>query len=102
MDRVLHVWDGHLADPQLTRTLGRKLPDAAFTDIRVAAVIHLDTSCDPGSVSSILMKFVIDYVTSHGISQDEADAWANELAELNASGEYFYSSNEYIFTGAKP
>jgi len=102
MGRVLNAWDGHLADPQLPRTLGRKLTDAGFTDISVEAVIQIDTNCDPGSVSSILIKFVIDYVTLHGISRDEADAWGNELAELSSRGEYFYSSNEYIFTGAKP
>jgi SAM-dependent methyltransferase len=102
MDRILNLWDGHLEDPHLPRTLGPKLAEAGFTAIGVEAIVQLETDCNQGSVSSILMKFVTDYVASQGISQDEADAWASELVELSARGEYFYSSNEYIFTGVKP
>ncbi len=102
MDRILSLWDGHLADPHLPRTLGRKLAEAGFTDIGVEAVVQLETNADPGSVGSVLMKFVVDHITSQGVSRDEADAWAKELLELSARGEYFYSSNEYIFTGSNP
>jgi arsenite methyltransferase len=102
MERILDVWDGHLADPHLPQTLGRKLAEAGFSDICVEAIVQLETNTDQGSVGSVLMKFVVDYVISQGVSRHEADAWAKELTKLSARGEYFYSSNEYIFTGVKP
>ena len=44
------------------------------------------------------MKFVVGYVVSQGVSQREADAWANDLRALGSRGIYFFSLNEYIFT----
>ena len=35
------------------------------------------------------------------VSQEEIDAWAADLYELGASGNYFFSSNEYIMMGRK-
>jgi SAM-dependent methyltransferase len=102
MVRVMKAWDGHLADPHLPQTLGRKLTNAGFKDVRAEVVVHVETTYDPSSVSAILMKFVVGYVVSRGISQREADAWVGDLRSLGASGDYFFSSNEYIFTAAKP
>jgi arsenite methyltransferase len=101
MARMLASWDRHLADPHLPQTLGRKLRDAGFTHVRAEPVVHLETQYDPSSVSAILMQFVVGYVVSQGISQSEADAWAEDLRALDARGEYFFSANEYIFTADK-
>jgi ubiquinone/menaquinone biosynthesis C-methylase UbiE len=102
MARIMKIWDGHLANPHLPQTLGRRLTDAGFKNVRAEAVVQPETSYDPSSVSAILMKFVIGYVVSQGVSQSEADAWADELRALGSSGEYFFSANEYIFTAEKP
>jgi hypothetical protein len=83
-------------------TLGRKLAEAGLSDICVEAIVQFETNTDQGSVDSVLMKFAVDYVTSQRISRHETDAWAEELIELSAREENFYSSNEYIFTGVKP
>lgn len=101
MSRIMKIWDGHLADPHLPRALGRRLAEAGFGNVRADAIVQLETRYDPSSASAILTKFVVDYVTSHGVSQDEANAWADDLRELSSRGEYFFSSNEYIFTGVK-
>jgi SAM-dependent methyltransferase len=101
MARILKVWDSHLADPHLPQTLGRKLTDAGFKNVRAEAFVQVETHYDPSNVSTVLMKFVVGYVVSHGISQSEADAWADDLPALGASGEYFFSANEYIFTADK-
>ncbi len=102
MARIMNVWDGHLADPQLPRTLGQRLAEAGFRNVRAEAIVQLETEYDASSVSAILMKFVVDYVTSQGISQDQAKDWADDLRELGSRGGYFFSSNEYIFTAVKP
>ena len=100
--RMMKSWDRHLADPHLPQTLGRNLGNAGFTNVRAEPVVHLETRYDPSSVSAILMKFVVGYVVSQGVSQHEADAWADDLRALGSRGEYFFSVNEYIFTADKP
>jgi SAM-dependent methyltransferase len=102
MSRFMNIWDGHLADPHMPQTLAKKLRTAGFEAAKAEPVVHVETSYDPTSMSAILMKFVVGYVISQGISQDEADAWADDLLSLDAAGEYFFSSNEYIFSAAKP
>ena len=102
MDRFMSIWDGHLSDPHLPQTLARKLADAGFQATEAEPVVHVETSYDPNSMSAILMKFVVGYVVSQGVSQDEADAWVDDLLALGSSGDYFYSSNEYIFTAERP
>ena len=102
MHRIMGVWDNHLADPHVPQTLGPKLAAAGFTDVGVEPLVHVETTYDPASMSAILTKFVAGYVTSQGIPDREATAWADDLRALGSSGDYFFSSNEYIFTSTKP
>jgi len=101
MARMIETWDRHLADPHLPQTLGQQLSNAGFKNVRAEPVVHLETQYDPSSVSAVLMKFVVSYVVSQGVSQSEADAWADELRALGTRDEYFFSLNEYIFTADK-
>jgi hypothetical protein len=48
------------------------------------------------------MRFITGYVESQGISAVEASAWKEDLENLGAAGDYFFSSNEYIFVRRKP
>jgi arsenite methyltransferase len=102
MTRVMEVWDQHLTDPGLPQTLGSKLRDAGFSDIKVEPFVQLETDFDPRSVSGVLMRFIVGYVESQGIPASEAESWRADLENLGAAGEYFFSSNEYIFVGRKP
>jgi len=65
-------------------------------------LVHVETTYDPASMSAILIKFVAGYVKSQGIPESGATAWADDLRALGSSGDYFFSSNEYMFTGIKP
>jgi arsenite methyltransferase len=102
MNRIMGAWDKHLADPHLPQTLGGKLAAARFKDVGIEPLVHVETTYDPASMSAILIKFVAGYVTSQGIPESEATAWADDLRALGSSGHYFFSSNEYIFTAIKP
>lgn len=102
MARLMEIWDGHLVDPHLPQSLGRKLTDAGFESVGAEGIVHAETDYDPSSMSAILLKFVVGYLVSQGVSQTEVDAWADDLTALASSGSYFYSSNEYIFTADKP
>jgi ubiquinone/menaquinone biosynthesis C-methylase UbiE len=101
MARILEIWDDHLADPHLPQTLGRKLADAGFTNVTIEAIVQIDTKYDRSSVSTILLKFVGDYAISQGITQEEADAWMDDLKILASRGDFFCSWTEYIFTACK-
>jgi len=101
MNRIIEVWDYHLADPHLPQTLGAKLTAAGFKDVGVEPLVHVETTYDPASMSAVLTKFVAGYVTSQGIPESEVTAWADDLRALGTSGDYFFSTNEYIFTGTK-
>jgi ubiquinone/menaquinone biosynthesis C-methylase UbiE len=102
MNRLLTIWDNHLVDPHLPQTLGAKLAAAGFADVGVEPLVHVETTYDPASMSAILIKFVAGYVTSQGAADSEVAAWADDLHALGSRGEYFFSSNEYIFTAVKP
>jgi SAM-dependent methyltransferase len=102
MNRIMEVWDSHLADPHLPQTLGAKLAAAGIEDVGVEPLVHVETTYDPASMSAILITFVAGYAMSQGIPESEATAWADDLRALGSSGDYFFSSNEYIFTGIKP
>lgn len=102
MSRILQVWEGHLTHPSLPQSLRRKLIDAGFAEVRAEPVVQLETEFERGSVSDILMQFVVGYVESQGIPSAEATAWKEDLETLGATGDYFFNSNEYIFTGRKP
>lgn len=47
-------------------------------------------------------KIIRDFVTHHGISRENATAWANDLRERAQLDEYFFSLNRYLFTARKP
>lgn len=101
MSRFLEIWDGHLADPRMSETMAKELHNAGFVGVHAEPIVHIETSYNPNSMSAIMTKFVAGYVVSQGVSQAEADAWAEELPNLGSSGDYFFSSNEYIFTAQR-
>jgi ubiquinone/menaquinone biosynthesis C-methylase UbiE len=101
MARIMKVWDGHLADPHLPQRLGAELRASAFTEINVETVVQLETKLAPDNVSGILMKAIAGYVESQGVTASETQAWTEDLENLGATDQYFFSSNEYIFTGKK-
>lgn len=102
MARIIKTLQGAFSDPHLPQTLGDRLAAAGFSDVRAEPFVQLEIEYDPTSVSAVLTEGIIGYVTSNGISQSEADAWASDLREHASRNEYFFSSTEFIFTGIKP
>lgn len=102
MAKIMKAFDGHLADPHIPQTLGAKLRHVEFVDVAVEPVVHVESDLIQGSMSEVLMKFVVGYVESQGISSAETKNWVQDLTRLSERGEYFFSSNEYIFTAGKP
>ena len=96
MRRVLGAWDDHLADPHLPRTLGTRLRDAGFAVTQQAVIPLLNAGYDVDTISANLIGLIRDFVRGrHGLSRDDADAWAQELEGLGS--DYFFSLNRYLF-----
>ena len=101
MQRMLKVWDNHLEDRQLPQTLNTKLRKAGLQQGDHDVHIMFNPVFNENTYSYYLIEFFKGYNTSQGVSQDEMDAWADDLKKLGASGDYFFSSNEYIMLGIK-
>ena len=102
MARINEIWDNHLADPHVPQTLGRRLKDAGFVNVRAEAVPQIEIEYDPSNISAHFIEIYVGYVVSQGVSQSEADAWAADLRALGAADDYFFAATNYIFSADKP
>ena len=100
MRRVLAAWDEHLADPHLPARLTGLLRDAGFT-VRLRTTIPLfNAGFDSDTYSAGLMAVVSTFVPGrNGITEEEARAWADELA--TQGDDYFFSINRYVFVATR-
>ena len=98
MSRILTAWEEHAADPFLPRTLARRLSSAGF-QVEVQKIVPLlNTEFDPDTYSNRMVDLIIPFVIGRGgITRDDAEAWAQELRDSGANGEYFFSLNRYFF-----
>jgi arsenite methyltransferase len=101
MARLLQVWDRHLEDPHLPQTLPTKLREAGFRPGDHAVYVMFNPVFHEHTYSAILIEFVKGYNVSQGVSPDEMEAWVEDLRALGASGDYFFSANEYVMVGLK-
>jgi arsenite methyltransferase len=96
MERVLHAWNEHLADPYLPRRLPRLLADAGFSLETCEVIPLLNRGYEPRTYSAGILEFVRDFVPGRaGVSAEEAAAWADELIALGE--DWFFSLNRYLF-----
>lgn len=103
MRRVMSGWEEHLHDPFLPRTLSTRLANAGLRVLRHEVIPLLNLALHPNCYSFGIIAAIQAFVAGHrGVTREEADAWAGELRELGARGEYFFSLNRYLFLAARP
>ncbi len=101
MRRVLEVWDGHLVDPYLPRTLGRALRDAGFRVERTWTIPLLNVGYAEATYSGGLIPTIAAYVTGRGgLTAADVEAWEADLRALGPA--YFFSLNRYVFLARAP
>ena len=102
MNRILTAWEEHAVDPFLPRTLTKKLTRAGF-QVEVQKIIPLyNTEYDQNTYSNRIIDLIVPFVVGRGgITQDEAETWAQELRDFGRNGEYFFSLNRYYFLATK-
>ena len=96
MGRVLAAWDAHLVHRGLPRALPELLRGAGYGDIGVAVVPLLNVGADPETYSGGMRGLIAEFVTGHGIGEDEVAAWLDDLDGLGERA--FFSLNRYLFT----
>jgi SAM-dependent methyltransferase len=98
MRRVLDAWDDHLHDPHLPAKLPALLVRAGFTLTHVEVIPIVNLALHPHCYSHGILGAIAGFVPGRrGVDAEEAKAWAAELRELGARGEYFFSINRYAF-----
>jgi SAM-dependent methyltransferase len=96
MERVLHAWNEHLADPYLPRRLPRLIAEAGFSLETCDVIPLLNRGYEPRAYSGGIFAIIRDFVPGRGgVSAEEAAAWADELVALGE--DWFFSLNRYLF-----
>jgi ubiquinone/menaquinone biosynthesis C-methylase UbiE len=102
MEQVACAWDRHLADPVLPRTLAAKMRDAGFADVERTAHVFATTIMDAQAFGGSLALTVRGYLAGlDDVDQADADAWLDELRELDARGEYAFSVTQFCFAATR-
>jgi len=98
MNRILAAWEPHAADSYLPRTMAGRLHRAGFRVESQRVIPLFNPVFDPNSYSNRIMDLMVSFVAGRdGITRDEAEAWAADLRQSGARGEYFFSLNRYLF-----
>jgi SAM-dependent methyltransferase len=102
MDRILAAWEGHAPHPRLPRTLGERLLRAGFELDTLAVSTLFNPVYDVETYSNRMIDLIAAYVSGRdGVTADDAQAWARELREAGARGEWFFSLNRYLFAATR-
>jgi SAM-dependent methyltransferase len=99
-DRVLRVWDEHLTDPSLPRTLGPRLRAVGFEDVRMEGHTFATVEFTRDAYGVQLLEVVEPFVTARGHA-DDAAAWAAEQRELGEAGEFYFAVVQCCFTARR-
>jgi SAM-dependent methyltransferase len=102
MSRVLRVWDDHLADPSLPRTLATRMQAAGFRDVTFQGHVFATGEFDPETYGVAMIPLIEDFVAGRAeVGPDEAAAWASEQRDLGDRNEFFFSCTQFCFQGTK-
>jgi arsenite methyltransferase len=103
MEKVLTAFVEHCAIPDLPRTLGAKLKQVGFTVQDSRVIVQFNPAFLSNSFSYQAIPIVKSFVPGrNGVTEAEAQAWADELHELGERGEYFFCLNQFLFAVSKP
>jgi hypothetical protein len=103
MAHVLDAFGEHLAHAHLPPRLAPLLREAGFAQPRCEVLVQLNPALEPGTYSHGLLELIHRFVPGRrGVTDEEADAWADEQRERGRRGDYFFSLNQYLFLASKP
>jgi arsenite methyltransferase len=102
MERMLSAWNQHFVHAGLPRTLSGQLRDAGFTIQRRDVIPMFNPEYHENTYGKGLLNIMASFAVGRkSFSQEEADAWLAEFAELGKQGKFFFSLNRYLFVAEK-
>ena len=102
-ERVLAGWLEGFAHLRLPLTLKSRIEAAGFVDASAHAIPVLETAYGPECFSFHFIRMFQSVLPERtGLTQEEVDAWAEDLREQGEAGAYFFAHNRYLFTADKP
>ena len=103
MTRVLTAWEEHLVHPSLARSLPLLLTQAGF-ELRQAQVLSaFDLAFAEDRFSYGLAQLIVEFVSGRqGLSQEDGEAWREDLRQTDQEGRYFFCLNQDLYLAIKP
>jgi ubiquinone/menaquinone biosynthesis C-methylase UbiE len=102
MTSVLKSWEAHCAHPHLPRSLAQRLVGAGFRFDELGVIPILNLRWDDELYSKGLAGLIREFVgRKNEIPAESLRAWYDEFGLLSEAGQYFFSSNRYIFLASK-
>ena len=102
MARMLSAWEEHLAHPALPRTLARSLETRGMRIMGIHRHSIIERAHDRLGYSSMIVGGIAGFAPGRrGISEAEAQAWAEDLEALRKRGESHFSLGQYFFCAEK-
>jgi arsenite methyltransferase len=102
-DRMLRAWDEHLAHPSLPRTLTAELRSAGFEAVRMEAHAFATNELTPEAYGGSVVRLIEDFAAGrHGVTEDEAKAWGEDLRGLGKHGEFYFACIQSCFKAQNP
>ena len=103
MQRVLAAFAEHCPHQDLPRTLAPRLRAVGFEIAREQVVPQFNPTCEPSTFSYHMIGLIRGFVRGRGgVTEKEANDWADDLHRLAKQGRYFFCLNQYLFVVAKP
>jgi ubiquinone/menaquinone biosynthesis C-methylase UbiE len=103
MRSVMKSWESHCAHPRLPRFLVSCLTSAGYQFIGASVFPILNLQWHDDFYSKGLAVLIRDFVRrGDDIPPEDLQEWYDEFPRLSEAGQYFFSSNRYIFRASKP
>ena len=103
MQRVLRIWDRHLAHPALPHTLGSRLRRAGFRNVATEGHAFVAEELSPDAYVGAALPIIEQFVAGAGaLAADEVAAWADEQRQLSESGDFFFACIQFCFAATRP
>ncbi|WP_050531069.1 methyltransferase domain-containing protein [Pseudaestuariivita atlantica] len=103
MARVMAAFAPHCADSSLPQSLRGRLRDAGLEVTGIDCFPIVTTDWHEGCYCQTVIPFIQGYIRTVGTLDDATlDAWAEDLADLNARGEHFFATFRFSFLVTRP
>jgi ubiquinone/menaquinone biosynthesis C-methylase UbiE len=99
--RVIDARAAHVAHPYLPRQLPSLFRAAGLSLVRCGVYPIMETRYEPDSFGVGFVGIARDAAIQHGVSPEEADAWAADIRSRTSDGDYFFCTNRLIFVASK-